>query len=192
MALPQEYLPILGPITAAIIAGSISFIITVLSKDQKTSEFRQAWIDALRNEISELLSLFHILHSILIRKQSDGESESKILEYAYSRQDDFVKVNNLATKIRLRLNPNEHGAFLVILDKLEKNSENMVPIDENEHLIKEAIQESQKVLKKEWGRVKSGELSFRLVKWASLATLLAASFIAVLYISNHLTIAYIP
>ena len=46
--------PAVGTICAALIAGLISFVVTVLAKDQKISEFRQAWIDALRSDAAEL------------------------------------------------------------------------------------------------------------------------------------------
>ena len=45
MDIPSPAYVAIGAIFAAIIAGGISFIIAVISKDQKTSEFRQEWIN---------------------------------------------------------------------------------------------------------------------------------------------------
>ena len=40
-----------GAVVAALIAGTVSLLGLIISKEQKTSEFRQAWIDALRNDL---------------------------------------------------------------------------------------------------------------------------------------------
>lgn len=37
----------IGAVGAAIIAGFFSIVSLIIGKEQKTSEFRQAWIDAL-------------------------------------------------------------------------------------------------------------------------------------------------
>jgi hypothetical protein len=64
----SAFLPILGPIVAAVIAGAVAFLASVFSKEQKTSEFRQAWIDSLRNDLSELISItLQIGDEILVR-----------------------------------------------------------------------------------------------------------------------------
>ncbi len=46
----------IGAIVAALITGILSVLGLVISKEQKTSEFRQQWIDDLRREVSELLA----------------------------------------------------------------------------------------------------------------------------------------
>ncbi|SFJ15147.1 hypothetical protein SAMN05216206_3545 [Pseudomonas guineae] len=192
MPIPREYLPFITPITVAIIAGSISFVVTILSKDQKTSEFRQAWIDALRSEISELLSISHTLISMLNLKKEFGETEEQIMQYFYSMQTDIVKCENLTTKIRLRLNPKEHKKLLSMLNTLEENTSNFVSPSENQILFNSAVIESQRILKKEWSRVKSGELAFRILKYSSLFVLIASLTFAALYANDHLSITYVP
>jgi hypothetical protein len=191
MNVPQELIPIFGPITAAIIAGSISFIITVLSKDQKTSEFRQAWIDHLREDISELLAIFSLTISVISRKSTDGATDKELLEYALSRQNEIGKMHQLAIKIRLRLNPNEHKLLLGSLDKLENEEWSPEKNKEVDELITSITSESQIILKKEWSRVKSGETSFRAVKWTSLIIFITSSVFAFLYLNDHIKIEYI-
>ncbi|WP_071911247.1 hypothetical protein [Aeromonas sp. SCS5] len=191
MLISKEYLTVLGPIVAAIIAGSISFIATVLSKDQKTSEFRQVWIDSLRDEISDLLAISNTLLAVISRKEHEGESQENILEYMYERQDDIMKMSALITKIELRLNPKEHSKFIYMLNTLRDFAHEQ-SIEENEIDAKKIVIESQKILKKEWTRVKSGELSFRLIKWGSLTVFLISSFGAALYVSEHIVITYVP
>ena len=52
----SELVAAVATIAAALVAGLVSFIVTVLSKEQKTSEFRQAWIDALRSDIADFVA----------------------------------------------------------------------------------------------------------------------------------------
>lgn len=191
MLVSKEYIPILGPIVAATIAGGISFIITVLSKDQKTSEFRQNWIDSFREEISELLAMIYALHVVIEQKNKDGESPDKLKEFLYSKQNDFVKISSLITKIELRLNPSEHSEFISMLKALGSNNKKDSLDDKKEHINK-IVMESQKVLRKEWARVKSGELSFRFIKWTSLVVFIISSVGAALYLNEHIIITYVP
>lgn len=44
----------IGAIGAALIAATVSLLGLIISKEQKTSEFRQAWIDALRSDLGSL------------------------------------------------------------------------------------------------------------------------------------------
>ena len=43
-------------IVAAAIAAAASLVAVTLSKEQKVSEFRQAWIDALRQDLASFFS----------------------------------------------------------------------------------------------------------------------------------------
>ena len=52
----------IGAIAAALIAGLISLLGLIISKEQKTSEFRQAWIDGLRSELSLVIAHANALH----------------------------------------------------------------------------------------------------------------------------------
>jgi len=56
---PKLYMAI-GPIIASIIGAVVTLASLIISKESKLSEFRQAWIDSLRQEIADLLS--NILH----------------------------------------------------------------------------------------------------------------------------------
>jgi len=40
----------------AVIAGFVSILGLIISKEQKTSEFRQTWIDSLRSDIASLIA----------------------------------------------------------------------------------------------------------------------------------------
>jgi hypothetical protein len=42
-------------VLAALIAASITFLISVFTKEAKVSEFRQAWIESLRNDLAKFV-----------------------------------------------------------------------------------------------------------------------------------------
>jgi hypothetical protein len=46
----------IGAIAAALIAGLLTFLGLIVAKENKTSEFRQAWIDSLRLDFAKLIS----------------------------------------------------------------------------------------------------------------------------------------
>lgn len=164
MEILSAFLPYSGPAIAAMIAGVISFSITVLSKDQKTSEFRQAWIDGLRNDVAEMAGMVSALSSF----RSEYEERNKdAVEIFLERLEDFSKVDGLIYRIRLRLNPKEHQKIFVLLDFFHDG--NSADDEAISAATEEFVAEVQVVLKAEWARVKSGELSYRILKYLSLA-----------------------
>lgn len=175
----KDLIPMMGPVMAALIAGSISFVVTVLAKDQKTSEFRQSWIDSLRSEICELGANLIAMKDIM--ELFDGSDEQKKLDYLIQRHDDFVKMEKSMMNIRLRINPVECAELTAVLDRIQSQLDKD---DITEELVSEFVKKSQKVLKNEWERVKRGELSFRLLKWgSSVLVVLALVVVAIRFIS---------
>lgn len=69
--LPKE---IAGTIIAAIIAAVISLLGLLISKENKVSEFRQAWIDALREEIAEVITHAHSFTALTWRSSPLSQS----------------------------------------------------------------------------------------------------------------------
>lgn len=158
--------PAVGAICAALIAGLISFVVTVLAKDQKVSEFRQAWIDALRNDAAELVSHLAISSLVLRGQRVLAEQGQVITGVELAGYKEFVVVKGCILRIRLRLNPKEHKPLLSVLQKLDLGEGGK--IEHAEDVLNEFITEVQKILKSEWGRVKKGELSIRCVRWGGL------------------------
>ncbi|MEQ4285724.1 hypothetical protein [Pseudomonas syringae] len=161
--------PFPGPVVAALIAGFISFVVTVLAKDQKTSEFRQAWIDGLRTDVSELAGTAFAMSSVLRVKHSLGENTTK---YILERHDDFLKMEALATKIQLRLNPKEHIELIALLKTFSDPDGTQ---DDNDKNVANIVSAIHVELGLEWKRVKRGEPSFRILKWLSFSTILAGA-----------------
>lgn len=192
---PAELVAALVAITVALIAGIVSFIVSVLSKDQKTSEFRQAWIDALRGDIADFVSKnLAFIEAVKIQGARPGADEELGGYLLSDRFQEMLDIEATRARILLRLNPKEHEAFIQLVNNVYGKSEFAKP-DEHKGLpqrVEALIQESQTILKYEWGRVKTGEPIFRVTKWVSLIAAAAAFFIGAIYLWGHLHITYAP
>src|SRR5271166_3862254 len=101
LGLPKESA---GAIVAALIAGLISLLGLIISKEQKVSDFRQAWIDALRDDIAVVITHAHAIHGAYLANFPTQR------ELWNSISADFVAINEAWARIRLRLNPKERAS----------------------------------------------------------------------------------
>lgn len=194
MSFPMQAYTALGAISAALIAGGISFISTVLAKDQKTSEFRQAWIDALRDDIAEEISLFITLTSTITAMLEDGKTKDEATAYFLEKEDNFRKIEMVHARIMLRINPQEHTQLLNLLRAVEefpKNRDSLLDHNKGQDLIERLTKESQTVLKNEWKRVKSGEAIFIATKWISFGIFMVSALLAATYMLGHIHIEFV-
>lgn len=184
----SELLPFVGTIVAALIAAAVAYLATVLTKEQKVSEFRQAWIDALRNDISELISLVLLTDDVKAYLAREGRHE-EVPKYIIDHHEDFAKLTACAVRIELRMNPVEDADFLLLVRAVgtapKNHSGDTDATVEQAHKLLEA---SQVVLKREWRRVKRGELVYLLTKWTSLALLVLAA-VAVMFLAYRSFVA---
>jgi len=170
----------IAAVAAALLSATISLINMIISKDQKTTEFRQEWINSLRVELSDLLALAKSVRaqsniiSFLDSKpnrEKEEEAINKLLDKVKNHSKDL---NNSHTKILLFLNPKEHKKLIDLISTLVKNS-NSTSNDKDFNANKQndlIILESQEVLKTEWERVKNGERTFFLTKYLLMFLLL--------------------
>ncbi|EOW4146714.1 hypothetical protein [Vibrio parahaemolyticus] len=164
----------LGTICAAIITSVFVFINLINSKEQKTSEFRQDWINALRQNISEYTAVTTTFASMMIYIDSFDTEDEKV-----KRESDFYKENidiaNDITKyynnIQLYVNPIENRSFLSALSKVHDlvTSKKVVRGEDITEANQELVSEAQLLLKSEWKRVKRGEMTYRITKWGVFA-----------------------
>ncbi|HEY0028723.1 MAG TPA: hypothetical protein VGC35_12710 [Allosphingosinicella sp.] len=144
MAIPAE-----GYIFAALVAASAAFIGIVIGKEQKTTEFRQDWINAQRTDLALIISL-----SEYAANQENHASTLKKFDEAYAR-------------VRLRENPTKPEWIQVIkYVEMLRNAAFVVkrPKDiRGYHDI--IVQLSTELLKSEWNRVRRGEKWFVAAKW---------------------------
>ena len=163
--------PAVGAICAALIAGLISFVVTVLAKDQKVSEFRQAWIDALRSDAAELVSHLAISSLVLKAERQAKNQGVQLAGFEMAGYKEFVSAKACIVRIRLRLNTVEHAALLSALYEVDLAEGGRV--EHADVVLNTLVTETQKVLKTEWTRVKKGELSIRCVRWGGLIVFLS-------------------
>lgn len=200
-----------GAVGVAIISGVISIVGLVIAKEQKLSDFRQAWVDALRDDISHFVS-----HPIMISaykklvlepklqaldekkaespqelKSINREEELLISSFYSEMKEDYSKINVYSTRIKLRLNDDpretDSRALLAVLARMEKLFSNIRTLDDQ--AVHDAVLEiegiSRPLLKKEWERVKEGEKTFKISKYAALAVV---SLIAVAVLGLFLSV----
>jgi hypothetical protein len=156
--------PAVATLIVGVIAAIVSLVVSILAKDQKTSEFRQAWIDGLRNDVSQLLAHYDV--ALPLSKIVRSKNKADIEEYLLSHQKEWLEISMLSSRIKLRLNAKEHREFI----KLLKDSNLALLSDEAfEARLHRISEEAQEILKAEWERVKRGEPAVVTLKRVSRA-----------------------
>ncbi|HEV2804429.1 MAG TPA: hypothetical protein VGW57_05780 [Chthoniobacterales bacterium] len=156
-----------GAITAALVAGLFSFLNLVLSKEQKLSELRQAWIDGLREDLCSYfaaLTAIQYIDEVFRHEQGEKLDFVALSEAVREPHRDVVLSSN---RILLRLSPNDRSpSHKKLIEELNASKRHF-----NESRFSDAIrcipairENGQLVLKSEWKRVKRGEPTFRLGK----------------------------
>lgn len=185
-----SFAPAFGAVLAAGIAAMTAFVAAVLTKENKTSEFRQAWIEAIRNDVAELLGEFNTLEMALqteIANSIDPVGRQRKADlFVAARQKDYAKMDLLCNRIVLRLHPVEHED---VINKI-RNIEDAVgrgPLRSLE-LSRELTSEVSTVLKAEWKRVKQGEPEFtrlkKIVGWSLIFVAVSVSALSVVAIAG--------
>ena len=186
--LPAQSIIALATLVAALIGGAVSFVSLTLTKELKTSEFRQAWIDGLRNELAAFfgaarafaraVEVTHVFGPDYREKVVLLFTDEKVSDLRYQAAETF-------SKIKLRLNPDEaeHIELLRLLRRAIDEQNDMLARKSDAAATLKAIETANEyarpVLKKEWQRVKEGELPFRIARnWVAPAiVVISISFI---------------
>lgn len=171
----------IGAVGAALIAGMISLLGLIISKEQKTSEFRQAWIESLRFEITQYLTNLNAIADALTVSYKNQADKVNALSPLYS------KLNESSFAITLRVNRDEDRskallACMARFAKLAKNDRDMVAAKIRPVEI-DFLSASKDLLKYEWNRVKSGEFTFKATKTVS-AAIVAGTIIALFFLAG--------
>ena len=165
-------------VLAALIAAAITFLVAVFTKESKVSEFRQTWIDSLRNDLAQFAGIWwYLLNEFEQAKGQPGELDSRKLWETV--RPEILKIEELQTRIELRLNPTEHCELIRQIHALVNIQEFLgTPFVVSKAAIERFTTESQNVLKAEWRVVKKGEPTYRWIKrFSLLAVLLAISLL---------------
>jgi len=144
-----------GAIGAAIVAGLVSLLGLVIGKEQKVSEFRQAWINELRICLVNYLASINAVCDAIRVQKIDGKQPDQSLVVQYKL------LNEASNGIKLRLNKEENTSRKLLknmkdFEQLASSNSNLTP-DNIQRLEKDFIKASSNLLKFEWQRVKRGE-----------------------------------
>lgn len=148
----------IGAVGAAAIAGLVSLLGLVIGKEQKVSEFRQAWIDELRKcVVSYLVHINAICDALRLARAGKAIDDVALLA-------NYKLLNEASHGITLRVNPSEEPAKALLksmseFESISQSNSNLTP-EKIRELEKGFIESSQKLLKFEWKRVKKGEANF--------------------------------
>lgn len=180
MDLPTTIFPAIATITAAFIAGGVAFLSSVLSKEQKTSEFRYAWLNSVLDDIAKFTGAAEsISGAAWSHFKSDGKEKAQA--FLASAEPQIRELLAAYYRARIRLYPQEHQQVLQVLERLQVlvlkgDIPDPAKVDP---LVRDIVRVSHDALKEEWARVKRGEMTFRLTKYVSLAVFLLAVVTAV-------------
>ena len=188
--IPAPSVIAIATIVAALITGALSFVNLTLTKEQKTSEFRQAWIDGLRSDLS---SFFAAVRTVARAESAFYETGERYKDQNFPWSSVQVAgqrqmASEMLYRIKMRLNPEEpkHIELLRLLNAaLDEQAKIKKPTPSSAATVvalDAAADYARPVLKVEWDRVKMGELSFRIARnWvAPVIVVFCFIFIAVL------------
>ncbi len=162
----------LGAVAAALVAGFFSFSNLVSAKENKVSEFRQAWIDGLRNEIAAHTAAVQDL----VRLRALNGSRELDKDWYEATRGTYRLASESLTKIQLRINPtqaakapnsNEAKLLNTIIDARAFFSKEEYESSLNK--CNEIREVAAVFLKNEWERVKYGELRYQRIRdWSQV------------------------
>jgi len=191
--LPTQALAAVATVVASLIAAAVAFVNLTLTKELKTSEFRQAWIDALREDLAKFLGAARAFARAVEEVHTYGPNykekvplrigDDKIGELRYQAAETL-------SRIRLRLNPDEpeHEELLRLLIKAVRIQNEVLAngcaVQPALDAIEAANEYARPVLKKEWRRVKAGELPFRIVRNWLAPTIVILSITFLIFMWN--------
>ncbi len=148
----------IGAIGTAIIAGLVSLLGLVIGKEQKVSEFRQAWIDDLRKHIVAYLVNINAISDVLrLKKAGKSSGDSELLGI-------YKSLNEASHSITLRINLTEQPAKALLksmsdFEAIANDNSSLTP-DKIRAVEQDFVKASKDLLKLEWRRVKRGENTF--------------------------------
>lgn len=167
-------------LAAALLAGAIAALTLIVNKENKISEFRQAWIDGLREDLTNFFSASRTCIRAIQESRLEFKNPMPIDEATTTKLRH--QVAECSYRIKLRLN--ELKEPHIQLESLMTESSTLVSeyfsgttddVDKVLGGIEIAVKQAREVLKTEWERVKKGEFAYRAAKWLALALIVIAA-----------------
>ena len=193
---PSNVFIAIATVVAAVIAGLISVVTLTLTKEQKTSEFRQAWIDGLRQDLSEFFASARAMARASEELAAFGNQYTSMPFTMPAGQIGAIRqavaVAFYRIKLRLNAEETEHKELLRLLTRItdEQNQQLHTQAFDSSNVIaaiETAAENACPVLKAEWNRVKRGEPQFRLIRnWLLPFVLVLCLFFAWLLVRSRI------
>ncbi|WP_413692767.1 hypothetical protein [Psychromonas sp. KJ10-2] len=152
-------------ITVALLASFVSFMGLLISKELKVSEFRQAWIDKLRDHVSEVISKSSLLLQSWISITHTQMRPGLEAEFFEKNADLLREICFSVSKAKLSLNPDKDKRMITSLENINSIIKEPSKLGELSEAVIELEMVSHKTFKVEWDRVKVGEPFYRISKW---------------------------
>lgn len=166
-----------GALLVALVAGLFSLTGLVISKEQKTSEFRQAWIDALRQDATQISA------SLEAWATANNTPEMAEANHAY-------RTSVTAARLRLNIEEDAPKAVFAVFDHMDSLiATGNRDVSHVRATLDRFVAAMQPVLKLEWEVVKLGEGGFRNARAAGTALMIGAG---VLFLALILTPIFCP
>lgn len=169
-------------VVAAFLTALVSLLGLIISKEQKVSEFRQAWIDALRSDIAAVIANAMTVEFLI----STGESQRS--DFFEKYRSTFLEFSTALARIRLRINGEEEvgkkvldGLYTIAQELTAKRGPDSNRLRD---LRATLVTDSQELLKNEWRRVRDGEGAFKVTKAAFLLIILIMGALIVYRIAS--------
>lgn len=193
--LPAQSIAAIATIIAALMAGAISFVNLTLTKEQKTSEFRQAWIDALREDLATFFATARAFARATQELHAFGKGSKDAVPLAFTEEkisELRYQIAETRYRIQLRLNPQEleHKELLRLMQAAIEGQQKMLAgtgdTAKTLQAVETAAAYAPQILKSEWKRVKQGELAFRLARnwFAPFIILAPLAFVILLWVGK--------
>jgi len=156
-------------IEAGLIATGVTLLGIIITNQAKVSEFRQKWIDALREDAATLVTHTFVVHSAKAGENTD---------------DSYIQLNQVSARIRLRLNPREKEtqAIITAMNKMREANHSVSEFSKIAEYVNEFVDSVQTLLKKEWRRVKYGEPFYR---FTCICVILGVLFFFIIAVHQH-------
>jgi len=180
--IPATIFPAIATVTAAFVAAFVAFVSSVLSKEQKTSEFRYTWLNSVLDDIAKFTGAAESISGAAwshFKKEGKEQAEA----FLASAEPQIREMLAAYYRARIRLYPQEHHEVLKALESLQAlflkgDVPDPAKVDP---LVRDIVRVSHEALKAEWRRVKRGETTFRWTKYISLVVIGLAIVIGIAF-----------
>ncbi|SDB87106.1 hypothetical protein [Acinetobacter boissieri] len=180
-----------GAIVAAIIAATIAFITMVVTKENSVSQFRQNWINELREDIAIFISSINLLDDLKEEEQQQQQQRYSDFKSADLKSEEKKHKNDLKYNIHEKyMNIDMKLSGKDIYDRILKElikiiyedflNKNSNPSKEYMNLLNANL---LILLKNEWIRVKNGEKWFSRSKTIVPSALIALGLINIVLLN---------